>query len=87
MLFVAILIGLFGVVSSTEAQVGIGSGVVISPGQPPILVTPTGDGTVAVLRPGQESFWFRPPQSVILPVLDASSRPTGARECRRPPSD
>ena len=63
MLIVAFLIGLFGVVSSTEAQVGIGSGVVISPGQPPILVTPTGDGAVAVLRPGQESFWFRPPQS------------------------
>jgi hypothetical protein len=63
MLIVAFLIGLFSVVSSTEAQVGIGSGVVISPGQPPILVTPTGDGTVAVLRPGQESFWFRPPQS------------------------
>jgi hypothetical protein len=57
----ALSLTLLASASLTEAQVG--SGIIVSPAQPPILATPIIGGTVAVIRPGQTSFLFTPPQS------------------------
>lgn len=60
MRLLALVFALFGLAALTQAEVG--SGIIISPGQTPILVTPIIDGRVAVIRPGQSPFLFTPPQ-------------------------
>lgn len=51
------------VVLPSLAEAQSNGGVIISPGQPTVFVSPMFDGSINVFRPGQSSYLFTPPVS------------------------
>lgn len=51
------------VVVASRAEAQSNGGVIISPGQPSVFVSPLFDGSANVFRPGQPSYLFTPPGS------------------------
>ncbi len=49
------------VVIASLAEAQSNGGILISPGQPTLFVSPTFNGSANILRPGQSSLFFNPP--------------------------